>query len=101
MICAGDFQRVSEDTSGVVIIVAGGISLTPGREGFPAKGDDDLFAPIWCVRVEPFFIEAAAVGIEAKLPGTVEVEPVHALSGAALAVGPGVLWAWGKHPDTG
>src|SRR5581483_5972973 len=91
MVSAGHFQGMSEDAGGIIIIAPRGIPFAPGGEGFPAKGHDDLLAPIALVRLEPLFVHAAAVTVEAELPRAIEVEPVVTLDRAALKVGPGVF----------
>src|SRR5688572_10677295 len=66
MVGARDFQLVFENAGGVIIIVPRRITIAPGRERFPAKRDDDLLTPI-ALLVEPFFLRASRLTVEAKL----------------------------------
>src|SRR5262249_51843560 len=96
MVFPRDFEGITIDARGVIIIVARGITLTPGGQGFPAKWHNDLLAPFHCVGREPEFLQPASLAIKAKLPGAVEVEPVVSLNAAAPAVRPGIFGAWIK-----
>src|SRR5262245_39145907 len=77
MIGARDLQRIAENTCGVIIIVARGIRFPPSGERFPAEWHNDLLTPVRRVGSEPLFIKATAHAIEAELPWSVEIEPVH------------------------
>ena len=60
--------RIAEYARGVVMVVASGIPLAPCRERFPAERHEDLLAPRSLARIEPAFIHAATVAVEAKSP---------------------------------
>ena len=92
MVVARDFEGVAKNASRVVVIVAGGVTLTPCREGLPAERNDDLFPPI-AIGFEPFLVDTTTIGIKSELPRTIEVDPVVSLERPALAFWPRVLRA--------
>src|SRR5438270_595851 len=91
MIGPTHFQGIEKNSGGIIIIVSGRIPFAPGGERFPAKRDDDLLAPFQLVRQMPLLLDPALVPIEAKLPGTIQVEPIKAFQRPPLTVGPWIL----------
>ena len=94
VIGAIDFKRISENAGGIIIFVTGSFGLSPRRERFPAKRDDDLLAPIRPVGQMPTIFKTAFLAVETKLPGAIEVEPIFAFDCAALKIRARILRSW-------
>src|SRR5258705_7208807 len=46
MIGGGDLQGIEENPGGIIIFITGGIPFAPGGHRFPAKWNQNLFAPL-------------------------------------------------------
>ena len=68
MVRSSDLQWIEKNPGGIIIIIAGGISLPPGGQRFPAERHDNLLAPVDWLRQMPPFLNSAFVAIKAKLP---------------------------------
>ena len=90
---AVDFERVSVNALRKVVVVPSGFRFAPRRERFPAKRHRDLFSPRRLGWNKPLLFESDAIGIEAELPGAIQIEPVDAVHEAALTIRPGILRA--------
>ena len=50
-----------------------------------------MLAPFRLGRFKPALINAAPIGIETKLPGAVQVQPIVTFDGAAAPIGPRIF----------
>ena len=72
VIGAVNVERIAKNARRKKIVITCGVSLAPGREGFPTKRHDN-WSRLWRAGHEPLFRQTNPLRVKAKFPRAIQV----------------------------